>query len=536
MTKRRANLPEAPRGKTQHARARDDHRASHQSKASDVDRSPFLKIRLRVNPPNDQYERQADRMADQVMSALPPSPHWKPAKPADETTRVGSAEDKAHQVSPAIEARTRGLLQTGGQPLPTNIRAFMEERFDHDFSNVHIHTGSEEARLAQSLNATAFTIGEHIAFDHGCFNPDSFAGRRLVAHELTHTIQQESSQLREVRPIQRKSCDPLAPDCPTGSACFPVGDTFECLKTDEGAFATIVGRILGTKGASLDKADEAALKELVESDPAPDRLKRFEKIIILWPQFGAVGKKAHILEIVTSPLRGTDAEESRRGRFSEEEGGQIKEELDQAVAARIEREKAKILKKDKTKTEKEAFEAAKDKELNSCLEFLEISSLPRLYADEEVDREAAASSYREGAGKRGKGKSHGAVLSRLASELRLRGLVGPPHTLNWVGSHERGHHEPNPVDLFDRLSSAGDGWYFFFVNLFSFHTFLIAVHVSMGGTRRRFFEIQGGQSVQKSTKELEEWFGTHFDPTNFNPKHTRKVGSRVWQIYVNPTD
>ena len=529
-------MPEAPRAKRQHASARDEHCPSPQSKASDLDRSPFLKARLRVNPPNDQYERHADRMADQVMSALPPSPQWKPTKPADETTHVRSAEDKAHQVSPAIEARTRGLLQTGGQPLPTNIRAFMEERFDHDFSNVHIHTGSEEARLAQSLHATAFTIGQHVAFDHGCFNPDSLAGRRLVAHELTHTIQQESSQLRELGPIQRKACDPLAPKCPTGSACFPVGDTFECLKTDEGAFATIVKRVLDTKGAALDMADETALHEFVARDLTPSRLKKFEKIVILWPQFGAVEKKARILEIVTSPLRGTDAEESRRGRFSEEEGGQIKEELDEAVAGRIEREKAKILKKDKTKTEKEAFEAAKDKELNSCLEFLEISSLPRLYADEEVDREAAASSYREGVGKRGKGKSHGAVLSRLASELRLRGLVGPPHTLNWVGSHERGHHEPNPVDLFDRLSSAGDGWYFFFVNLFSFHTFLIAVHVSMGGTRRRFFEIQGGQSVPKSTKDLEEWFGTHFDPTNFNPKHTRKVGSRVWQIYVVPTD
>jgi len=83
-------------------------------------------------------------------------------------------------------SRTKGL----GNPLPPGIRAFMEERFGVDFSNVRIHADSEAARMARALNAEAFTYGRDIYFGEGRYRPETTEGKRLLAHELTHVVQQ----------------------------------------------------------------------------------------------------------------------------------------------------------------------------------------------------------------------------------------------------------------------------------------------------------------------------------------------------------
>jgi hypothetical protein len=167
----------------------------------------------------------------------------------------------------------------------------------------------------------------------------------------------------------------------------------------------------------------------------------------------------------------------------------------------------------------------------SCLNFLENYGLDELYSDEKKEVETAKSRYREGAAERRKKTTyHAETLSRLASELRLQGLTGPVNILKWKGTPKEGHHEPHPADLFDKLSSAGDGWYFFLVSLFSKHTFIIAVNVSPGGSSNRtYFEIQGGQSVEKSREEIKAWF----DDELVNKK---LAYTRVWQVYLQPTD
>jgi len=70
------------------------------------------------------------------------------------------------------------------------IRAFMEERFGVDFSNVRIHADSEAARMARALNAEAFTYGRDIYFGEGRYRPETTKGKKLLAHELTHVVQQ----------------------------------------------------------------------------------------------------------------------------------------------------------------------------------------------------------------------------------------------------------------------------------------------------------------------------------------------------------
>lgn len=89
--------------------------------------------------------------------------------------------------APAI---VQDVLRLNGQPLEASTRAFFEPRFGHDFSRVRIHAGAQAARSAAAINALAYTSGEHIVFHTGRYAPSSPEGRRLLAHELTHVVQQ----------------------------------------------------------------------------------------------------------------------------------------------------------------------------------------------------------------------------------------------------------------------------------------------------------------------------------------------------------
>src|SRR5215217_527643 len=82
------------------------------------------------------------------------------------------------------------VLNSPGQPLDPDTRAFMEPRFGHDFSQVRVHTDVRAVESAQAVNALAYTVGRDIVFQKGHYAPSTYAGQRLLAHELTHTIQQ----------------------------------------------------------------------------------------------------------------------------------------------------------------------------------------------------------------------------------------------------------------------------------------------------------------------------------------------------------
>jgi hypothetical protein len=86
---------------------------------------------------------------------------------------------------------------SSGSPLPLSTRAFMEPRFRTDFSKVRIHTGEKAAKLNRQLNAHAFTVSDHIFFGRDKFRPETSDGKELIAHELTHTIQQGAAVQRK---------------------------------------------------------------------------------------------------------------------------------------------------------------------------------------------------------------------------------------------------------------------------------------------------------------------------------------------------
>ncbi len=97
------------------------------------------------------------------------------------------------------------VLRSPGHSLDAETRAFMEPRFGHDFSRVKLHTDGQADRAANQLGALAFTVGQHIAFRHGAFATRSLSGRRLLAHELAHTVQQAETPLG----IQRQLYPPV---------------------------------------------------------------------------------------------------------------------------------------------------------------------------------------------------------------------------------------------------------------------------------------------------------------------------------------
>jgi hypothetical protein len=100
----------------------------------------------------------------------------------------GPANGHDHTVPPIVN----NVLRSSGQPLDMETRAFMEPRFGHDFSHVRVHTDLEAALSAQAMNARAYTTGRDVVFGPGQYSPSSRQGRTLLAHELTHIIQQSN--------------------------------------------------------------------------------------------------------------------------------------------------------------------------------------------------------------------------------------------------------------------------------------------------------------------------------------------------------
>jgi hypothetical protein len=215
----------------------------------------IIQAKLKIGQPNDKYEQEADRAADQVMSMPEPGMQKKSTSPEceedtdealqtkpiadritpivqrqeeqeeeeeaapeneeeedenyleseptrdagelgeeeEESVQAKSLPNKSPLVTPGLQNQIRSL-KGGGQPLSKSTRAFFEPRFGRDFSQVRVHTDKRAAILAKSMNAKAFTTGKDVVFGSGQYSPETTPGKRLLAHELTHTLQQTSTK------------------------------------------------------------------------------------------------------------------------------------------------------------------------------------------------------------------------------------------------------------------------------------------------------------------------------------------------------
>ena len=159
-----------------------------------------VQAKLMVGQPNDRYEQEADRVADMVMRMSEPQVQ-RQLEEEEEFVQTKGHIGQTPEVTPAIEYRIQ-TLRDGGQPLRESVRAFFEPRFGFDFSQIRLHTGTRATNAARELNAQAFTIGQDIYFDDSYYQPNTKQGQQLLAHELTHTIQQGSTSVSSSRGIQ----------------------------------------------------------------------------------------------------------------------------------------------------------------------------------------------------------------------------------------------------------------------------------------------------------------------------------------------
>jgi hypothetical protein len=225
--------------------------------------SPAVQMKMTVSKPGDKLEQEADKMADRVMRMADPAsavkddrlqrqtddrlqkaaalPEEKLARKEEDKLQKAQAGDEklqrqgtdaASAVSPDVQSAVKN--STGGAPLSSDMRGFMEPRFGADFDGVRIHNDAQSAALGSQLNARAFTFQDHVFFARDQFQPGTSEGRQLLAHELGHTIQQNpglqrqakvSPEKREERPTLQKAPAPApAPAAKDGVSSSEVVD------------------------------------------------------------------------------------------------------------------------------------------------------------------------------------------------------------------------------------------------------------------------------------------------------------------------
>jgi hypothetical protein len=157
-----------------------------------------LQTKLTISSPSDLYEQEADRVAGQIMQTSLPAEQSLSHEPEQELSRQPLEEEepivaRMAQASSPVEGEMEtsiDALHGRGQPLPEAARDFMEPRFRADFSAVRVHDDAQAHELARAVNAQAFTVGRDVVFAAGHYDPEGDAGKRLLAHELTHVMQQ----------------------------------------------------------------------------------------------------------------------------------------------------------------------------------------------------------------------------------------------------------------------------------------------------------------------------------------------------------
>jgi len=175
---------------------------------------------LKISAPDDHYEREADRVAEEIMGTPAPSGEQAPPltsklpvllqrdcyTPAEAQEEEGESPLQRKVQAPIPSSAGvapqphSAALPGGGRPLPELVRSFFEPRFGYHFDSVRIHTDERAAELAQAVGARAYTIGRNIVFGAQQYAPETTGGKKLLAHELTHVVQQSGRLDEEAWP------------------------------------------------------------------------------------------------------------------------------------------------------------------------------------------------------------------------------------------------------------------------------------------------------------------------------------------------
>jgi hypothetical protein len=227
-------------------------------------RISLLQPKLATGTSNDPLEHEADRIADQVLSA--PS-HSSVTGALPQIQRFAGQSAGQTDVAPASVDR---VLAGAGRPMDTTLRHDMEHRFGYDFSQVRLHSDAAAEQSARDVSAQAYTVGHDIVFGRGRFEPSTSEGRRLIAHELTHVVQQTGAtrerlvrrhEKRELTPTTRgKSNHLIRRKCDVDPALEYYEKTAPGKKIDYAEWLGKMRKVAGTANKSLFEDAKAAGK------------------------------------------------------------------------------------------------------------------------------------------------------------------------------------------------------------------------------------------------------------------------------------
>jgi Domain of unknown function (DUF4157) len=193
----------------------------------------FFQPKLSVNQPNDpesfRDEQEADTVAEKVTGMndsstqklffRPPAIQRKCAHCEEEEKKAQRKESNNETIEASAQTENYIASLSGGKQLSKNERDFFEPGLGYDFSNVRLHTGNEANQSAENINALAYTHGNDIVFASNQYQPGTNEGRKLLAHELTHVVQQNNNADISRNSIQRDG--PTTTVTATGSIAAP---------------------------------------------------------------------------------------------------------------------------------------------------------------------------------------------------------------------------------------------------------------------------------------------------------------------------
>lgn len=175
----------------------------------------FLEPKLAMSQLNDLHEQEAGRVADPAIRMPEPAVQRQcPVCAGGGVPCLACDQEESMRVLRKAEGAGGGdapvsvhsVIRSPGNPLSEYTRGFFEPRLGCDLGHVRVHTGVEAGRSARDVHALAYTVGSHVVFRDGLYTPGTSDGQRLLAHELTHVIQQEGVA-RRVQRFSTQDCD-----------------------------------------------------------------------------------------------------------------------------------------------------------------------------------------------------------------------------------------------------------------------------------------------------------------------------------------
>ena len=333
----------------------------------------------------------------------------------------------------SIETRLESS-KGAGNPLPDETRDFMENRFGNDFGGVRVHTGSDAVQLSKELNAQAFTHEENVYFNSGKYSPHTDEGKKLLAHELTHTIQQTGAKIKPKslsRKIQKKLQNPrqITPDpvktkvkknAPLNLSGFKTVPEQSLQKEDKNKSQTATAKTEDPKATKTDtKAEAPAETKTEEASVTKGDTKET-----------ADTKSEERKKNVEKEKESAKKELAEEGKNQEDKGAELKKYLAAESLKKVETQTAKV--KEDTDTVKNKVKSG---ESGDNLGKLEKESGEKIEAEAKQESQEAEAKVKDKADEKGKQDSSGQNPPKESVPLPLK--VNPGAGENPQGQQEQ---------------------------------------------------------------------------------------------------